>query len=333
VKYLIGNLPVKGLDHRYWHVWTDPDWGFVTLQPIVHGDIWLFVATIQGQEFEGVVPTEEFIQQLFERRTHNSGLVFGSLRWYSVYRRNLRAVDKCRVGRVFLAGDSAHVGVEHGMNIGIQEACNLSWKLAHVLRGAPEQLLDTYEEERLPISRGILDGTLNRERNNASGAAAAQSIRDAIAGKKSANDPTQLSVSYRGSRLSRDFAQATAIRSGDRAPDSPALEASNGQVFRLFEVLDSRKFTLLHFSNGQTPEFRGPDESLAVYRIIRPGLGSRAAPKTLIDTKSYAYRVYGVDREALVLVRPDGHVAATGTPAQASEILRHVKLATSRAEG
>src|SRR4051794_3437627 len=73
-------------------------------------------------------PDAESMQRLFESRTRYPGLRFENVRWHSCYRRNLRIVDRQRAGRVFLAGDSAHVGVEHGMNIGIQEACNLSWK-------------------------------------------------------------------------------------------------------------------------------------------------------------------------------------------------------------
>jgi 2-polyprenyl-6-methoxyphenol hydroxylase-like FAD-dependent oxidoreductase len=64
--------------------------------------------------------------------------------------------ERYRQGRLFLAGDAAHVhppAVGQGMNTGLQDAYNLGWKLSHVLRGAPESLLDTYEAERLPVAR------------------------------------------------------------------------------------------------------------------------------------------------------------------------------------
>ena len=66
-------------------------------------------------------------------------------------------VDRYRVGRVLLAGDAAHVHSPaggQGMNTGIQDAYNLGWKLAFVMGGAPDWVLDTYEEERLPVGRG-----------------------------------------------------------------------------------------------------------------------------------------------------------------------------------
>ena len=94
------------------------------------------------------------------------GVRLHSLAWRSSYRVKVRMVDQLRVGRVFLAGDAAHVhpiagGL--GMNSGIQDAYNLGWKLGLVLAGhATSGLLDTYEEERLPIASWLLDITSER---------------------------------------------------------------------------------------------------------------------------------------------------------------------------
>jgi 2-polyprenyl-6-methoxyphenol hydroxylase-like FAD-dependent oxidoreductase len=300
--YLIANVSVKGADPAYWHVWTDAEWGYVTLQPITSTGNWLFVATAPARD---TPPTAESLQRLFETRTHCQGVSFADLRWHSLYRRNLRIVDRYRADRVFLAGDAAHVGVEHGMNIGIQEASNLGWKLAEALRGGREGLLDTYQEERLPIARGILQATLNRDRGNSGGSAAAQSIQGAISGNQSANDPTQLSTNYRGCTLSRDFDEVTSVRAGDRAPYAPGLS----------EILEGGRFALLHFGDGPLES-----ESVAVHHRIP-------------QTDAAAWEVYGVSHEALVLVRPDGYVAATGRSAQASMLLQHLRLATASAGG
>jgi 2-polyprenyl-6-methoxyphenol hydroxylase-like FAD-dependent oxidoreductase len=72
---------------------------------------------------------------------------------------NARLADRYRVGRVFLAGDAAHIHPPtggQGLNTSVQDSYNLSWKLAAVLGGAPEKLLATYEEERRPIAAGML---------------------------------------------------------------------------------------------------------------------------------------------------------------------------------
>lgn len=83
--------------------------------------------------------------------------------WYSIYKLHHRCVDDFRSGRVFLAGDSAHIHSPaggQGMNTGLQDAHNLAWKLALVLKGkATKELLDTYTEERLPFAKVLLKTT------------------------------------------------------------------------------------------------------------------------------------------------------------------------------
>jgi hypothetical protein len=328
VCYLLGNLSVTGLDREHWHVWTDPEWGYLTLQPIIHGHTWLFVATIQGKELADYTkPDAQSMQSLFKQRLPSPNVSFDDLTWHSMYRRNLRIVDRYRSGRVFLAGDSAHVGVEHGMNIGIQDACNLSWKLAQVLRGAPEELLDTYQEERQPMARQILAATLARHRDGSAGAAA-QSITNAVLNKDPANDPTQLSVAYRDSSLSRDLDPVTILRAGDRAPDAPGLMLTGGQCVRLFEILDGTKFTLLHFTDGPVIQLPAMEESLAVYRIVKARTLSGSA-QTLFDAHGHAHRAYGVRAEALVLTRPDGYIGATAAASNVAAMLRHWKIAAA----
>jgi hypothetical protein len=79
--------------------------------------------------------------------------------WLSRFHCDERQVAQYRCGRVFLAGDAAHVHSPmggQGMNTGIQDAANLAWKLDAVLAGAPNEVLDTYHSERHPIGRRVL---------------------------------------------------------------------------------------------------------------------------------------------------------------------------------
>ncbi|MEV0292209.1 FAD-dependent monooxygenase [Nocardia sp. NPDC050710] len=94
-----------------------------------------------------------------------AGTDFGmhSPRWVSHYGDAARQADRYRVGRVFLAGDAAHIHYPaggQGLNLGVQDAVNLGWKLAAAVRGtASEDLLDTYEAERYPIAARVLHNT------------------------------------------------------------------------------------------------------------------------------------------------------------------------------
>ncbi|AUI58873.1 rifampin monooxygenase [Amycolatopsis sp. BJA-103] len=94
-----------------------------------------------------------------------AGTDFGvhSPRWLSRFGDATRLVEKYRVGRVLLAGDAAHIHPPaggQGLNLGVQDAFNLGWKLAAQIRGwAPETLLDTYQTERHPVAEDVLDNT------------------------------------------------------------------------------------------------------------------------------------------------------------------------------
>lgn len=101
------------------------------------------------------------------RRALGSDFGMHDARWMSRFHSDERQVPEYRVGRVLLAGDAAHCHSPAGgmgMNTGLQDAANLSWKLAAVLRGAPDALLDTYQGERHPVGKEVvrLSGTIIR---------------------------------------------------------------------------------------------------------------------------------------------------------------------------
>ena len=92
-------------------------------------------------------------------RTGRDDIVVRAVHWRSVYEMSSRLADRYRVGRVFIAGDAAHIHPPtggQGLNTSVLDAWNLGWKLAAVLSGAPDTLLDTYEAERCEIAAGML---------------------------------------------------------------------------------------------------------------------------------------------------------------------------------
>jgi rifampicin monooxygenase len=122
-----------------------------------------FVLRADGVAEDRTVPPtfEEFAQRLREI----AGTDFGahSPRWLSRFGDATRQAERYRVGRVLLAGDAAHIHPPHGgqgLNLGIQDAFNLGWKLAaEVVGWAPEGLLDSYHTERHPVAAAVLDTT------------------------------------------------------------------------------------------------------------------------------------------------------------------------------
>jgi 2-polyprenyl-6-methoxyphenol hydroxylase-like FAD-dependent oxidoreductase len=225
----VGDVEVDGLGRDAWHQWFTGD-GAIMLCPLPGTNAFQVQASHElDQDGSPLEPTLERFQQTFDRIAGIPGVRLHSLAWRSSYRVNVRMVDQLQAGRVFLAGDAAHVhpiagGL--GMNSGIQDAYNLGWKLGLVLAGnATSGLLDTYEEERLPIASWLLDITSERL------SAVLDAIKEKGGGVDAVATPelTQLMLRYPWSRLSRQTtSRPTGPRPGDRAPDAPLRDAATG---------------------------------------------------------------------------------------------------------
>ena len=124
--------------------------------------LYRLVVPADGVDEDRLAPTlEEIKRQLVA----TAGSDFGahSPRWLSRFGDATRLADTYRIDRVLLAGDSAHIHPPaggQGLNVGIQDAFNLGWKLAAAVNGwAPEGLLDTYEPERRPVAADVIENT------------------------------------------------------------------------------------------------------------------------------------------------------------------------------
>jgi 2-polyprenyl-6-methoxyphenol hydroxylase-like FAD-dependent oxidoreductase len=257
----VGDVEVEGLGRDAWHQWLTGAGG-IMLCPLPGTDAFQVQAAHElGPDGEPLPPTLATFQRTFDRFAGVPGVRLHHLTWRSSYRVNVRMVDRLRVGRVFLAGDAAHVhpiagGL--GMNTGLQDAYNLGWKLGFVLAGhASPELLDTYDEERLPIASRLLDITsdvldvvLTAIKETGGGLDAAAS-----------RDLSQLQLGYRWSRLSRDLrSRSGGLQPGDRAPDASLPGTPN----RLFDLFRGPDFTRL--GAGEAPGAYGPDTQV----LVRP---------------------------------------------------------------
>lgn len=126
---------------------------------------------------------------------------------------NARLAERYRVGRVFLVGDAAHAHPPtggQGLNTSVQDAYNLGWKIAAVLRGAGEDMLDSYEAERRPVAETVL-GLSTRVLDD-----------QQRGGMRRGREVYQLDIGYPGSPLAKELPEReNGIRAGDRAPDAP----------------------------------------------------------------------------------------------------------------
>ena len=288
---LVADVVLTGLERDAWHQFPNPAVERqIALCPLPGTDLF---------QLQGAVPLEGDIDlsptgltALVMERTGRSDIRIRSVSWASTFHMNARLADRYRAGSVFLIGDAAHTHPPtggQGLNTSIQDAYNLGWKLSAVVSGAPEALLDTYEEERRPIAAGMLGLTTRL-------LAAAVRKDD----KRRGREVRQLDLSYSESTLNLGPLQRThGPLPGDRAPDAPIRHAG-GTATRVFDLLSGTHWTLLGY---ETDRLTVPP---------RPGLRIHVlgAGGELSDDQGYFRDAYAATPDTWVLVRPDGYIAA-----------------------
>ncbi len=291
IRSIVADVTLTGLSRDVWHQFNDGSMGKqLFLCPLAGTDLF---------QLQGALPLEgdvdlsvEGLNRLVAERTGRKDISIESVSWASAFNMNERLADRYRVGRAFLAGDAAHIHPPTGglgLNTSVQDSYNLGWKLAAVLRGAPDALLDTYEEERRPIAALTLGLTTKLLEAMKRGE------------MRRGREVKQLDLGYPESSLAMESAgrQGAPLLAGDRAPDAPVRGAA-GQPTRLFELFKGPSWTLLGFETDRSAV--APRANLHIH-FVGPG-------GDIVDEKSFVKDAYGVAPGDWVLVRPDGYVGA-----------------------
>ncbi|MEU4834192.1 rifampin monooxygenase [Streptosporangium sp. NPDC023615] len=256
------------------------------LRPFGEG-VYSVVVPAGGAGDRAEPPTLEDFRQRLRAVT---GTDFGvhSPRWLSRFGDATRLAERYRVGRVLLAGDAAHIHPPlggQGLNLGVQDAFNLGWKLAAQIRGwAPETLLDTYQAERRPVAEDVLDNT-RAQMELSAGEPGPRAVRRLL---------TELMDFDEVNRHLIEKITAIGIRYD--LGEGPDLL---GRRLRDIDVRQGRLYELLHHGRGllldRTGRLTAGDWSDRVDHL--------ADPTAALDAPC-------------VLVRPDGHVAWIGDDQQ-----------------
>ncbi|MGW2825474.1 FAD-dependent monooxygenase [Streptomyces sp. NPDC001443] len=270
---LVADTRISGLDRDHWHLFppTGDTGDFMAVCPLAGTEYFQVVARFPAGTKVDASP--DGVRKVFADRSHLDADAVTEVRWVSDFRPRAALADRFRSGRVFLAGDAAHIHSPaggQGLNTSVQDAYNLGWKLGAVLSGkAPASLLDTYEEERHPIAAAMLGLSTRIHRGEA----------------RRGKETRQLGLGYRDRSLAvetRTGLPDEALRAGDRVPDATV------DGVRLFDLLRGPHWTLLAV---------GTDMDLPALPGVR-------------TVRFASHGNYGV---GIFLIRPDGHIGWAGT--------------------
>ena len=289
--WVLGDGPISGLEpndrlHVFWH--RD---GILAFFPII-GNRWRVVGDFGVAQSSGrrPDPTLDEINQMMAQRSSPS-MVMSDPVWLASFRINERKVKDYSKGRVFLAGDAAHVHSPaggQGMNTGMQDAFNLAWKLALVIKGsARPTLFDSYSPERTAVGEQVLRNAGRMTEVATMRNPMLQGIRNTVARfasslpfvqHKMANQLSEMDIGYPESPLTvRDGDAGSGPRAGERWPEK--LPAGTGGM----------KFVAV-----------GPADVTAALAAKYPQL-------------VVAANAAGAQSSGLRLIRPDGYVGYAGS--------------------
>ena len=342
----------------YWH-----ERGVLAMFPMIGGRFRMIADVGPHPEVaQPETPTLAQAQALLDERGPG-GLVLKDPVWLSGFRINERKLAHYRHGRVLFAGDAAHVHSPaggQGMNTGMQDVCNLGWKLALVKSGrARDALLDTFDVERSEIGDRVLRNAGAMTRVATLRNPVAQSLRNHLVPLIASLEfvqarfkatLTELAVDYPASPLNGEHRGPGAhawllgggVLPGARAVDASLVEPATGAPTTLFGALDGTRHTLVLLT-GPEPDAARVGHLVGIANAVKHRFGTLAEPllvlpdavpgavvpatmRVLHDPELALHRRYAATAESLCLVRPDGYVSFRALPADEEHLLAHLDL-------
>jgi 2-polyprenyl-6-methoxyphenol hydroxylase-like FAD-dependent oxidoreductase len=330
VSYAIGDAPVTGdvpAEAQYYYCRT----GVVALVPLRNGH-YRIAANIPHRGEDEPNPPAELLEQIIKERAGRDVKV-GEPDWTRAFRPRLGLAEKYRAGRCLLAGDAAHVispAGGQGMNVGLQDAVNLGWKLGGVLRGRlDESIMDTYEPERAVAA----------ERMSRTSAAMARFALQRSTRRILRRDAIFLTARALGvlQRVLVPLLSQTDVHYGD--PDSSPImlrgrgrRLEPGRRVPLFSgppladgtpSLDPYRYTVACWPGRRTPR-----DWAAVTSAHRDAAGDGAVVLDLATVEGPAAaklrHAFGA-RPVIAVVRPDGHLALLTTDLTAGAVRTYLR--------
>jgi len=347
--FLLADLDVDGLEPGTVNAFVT-DWGPLFFFPLGQPAPWRLLtmrpATARPDDLNGAASATGPVT-LAELTSLTDEATRGRLRlsdpvWATAFSLHHRHATSYRSGRVFLAGDAAHIhspAGAQGMNTGIQDAWNLGWKLALVCRGlAPDSLLDSYDAERRPVGQFVLRFTdraftaatsinpvLRLVRSHVAPRVLPWALRFRAGRAAAFRTVSQLGIRYTHSpAIERRSPPGRRPRAGDRLPDAQVTR--DATPLWLHQALTAPGFHLLLCGSPDAFDTTAIETLQARHGALVTihWLDRRPGPGVLHDRDGRALARLRVRGHAHLLVRPDGHIGYRADDHDLAGVERHL---------
>jgi 2-polyprenyl-6-methoxyphenol hydroxylase-like FAD-dependent oxidoreductase len=313
--FLLGDVEAKhDLDPKYMYTYFAPS-GPLLVFPM-RGHRMRLIAQIDAS---GEV-TQERMQKLVDE--HGGGIEITESHWLTEFEIHHAQVPAYRHGRIFLAGDAAHVHSPaggQGMNTGMQDAFNLAWKIAETIGGhGGDRLLDSYHAERHPVAAQVIEFSTRLTNISTVDNAAIKWVRDHVAHAATGLAPIrhmladwleEITIGYRHSPvIGTGRTHNGKVRAGDHAPH---VEGAAGDELRAVERSSSGHVVLTVAAPGGVPTMADSDGAIRLL-VSDDGQQTGGYDTAIADPRHTIAARYGLHRGGRVVIRPDGYLGLVG---------------------
>ncbi|CAM3960177.1 FAD-dependent monooxygenase [Pseudoalteromonas byunsanensis] len=326
-----GKLDWHG-DDKIGHVYVAGG-GYIMFFPLPNG-LWRVVV----DESTNALTQEQLTPEVVNKYIRDKNIEHASFSdpvWLSIAHFKQRLIDNYNQNNIYFAGDACHVHSPiggQGLNTGIQDAFNLSWKIAHsLLYGASPILLESYSRERRPVAQMVLDRTNQQMKLLNMANPVLRVLRDLVVPRIASTHKFKTNVVSQAAGFLVDYgdSQLTIANQasklvGKRMPDCTLSDSLSGASERLFDLLTGTHYSLLLITNAlsddcdellrSTPYLTG--DFLKAFLISQKPASlehqsshSRQCYEHYVDSTGKLQRLTLLGEESALLVRPDGYVA------------------------
>ncbi|HXA90405.1 MAG TPA: FAD-dependent monooxygenase [Mycobacterium sp.] len=320
-RFLLGDVDAEhGLDLDSMHTFFAPH-GPVVVLPMLDGRM-RFLAEVHDAPGTpmNMHPTQDELQAILDRRI--GGIRVVRSHWLTSFEIHHARVPAYRWGRVFLAGDAAHIHSPaggQGMNTGMQDAFNLAWKLAAVVNGqAGDTLLDSYEAERIPVADSVIAFT-DRLTRAGTLSGVPRRIRDVVirmlshvpaARRFMANMAEEVNINYRDSPIAVGSAPKHAkVAAGDHLPH--AVDAAVQKQLSVVCGVQNTGHVLLTVASGHVAPAAG--EGQVQVLVTADDIPVAGYDTVIADPNGVVAQRFGLKNGGRVVIRPDGYIGAVAS--------------------